>query len=96
MSTQAFAYFYVNFIENTDIGIVFVSRESDEKQFMEISKAAKRMKYYMKDSGVIDGILLASECCPIEVRSVYSPVMQLSSDRNNLYSPRDQRDPRTA
>merc|ERR1711896_125215 len=53
LNDKAYAYAYVTFVEDSDVGVVFLSTTSDGDQFHAISQQASTIKKTLKTSGCL-------------------------------------------
>merc|ERR1712190_112436 len=76
LSGTAFAYAYISFVEDSDVGVVFLSQSSDGEQFYSISQQSANVKNTLKSSGCLDAVLEAIN---------HSPVDLMTSSTNEAY-----------
>lgn len=69
LSDKAFAYAYISFIEDSDVGVVFLSTASDGEQFYGISQHAAGIKRTLARSGCLGSIAEATARCPVELQA---------------------------
>lgn len=69
LSDKAFAYAYISFVEESDVGVVFLSTASDGEQFYSISQQAANIKRTLKRTGCLSAIIDAMERCPLDLRT---------------------------
>jgi len=72
LNPKAFAYAYISFVEDSDVGLVFLSTVSDGEQFYAISRHAATIKKTLKQSGCLTAVTEAVHCCPVDTRTVCS------------------------
>merc|ERR1712217_113007 len=72
----AFAYAYISFVEDSDVGVVFLSQSSDGEQFYSISQQSANVKNTLKSSGCLNAVNEAEN---------HSPVDLMASSTNEAY-----------
>lgn len=65
LNDKAFAYAYISFVEESDVGVVFLSTSSEGEQFYAISQQAMTIKKTLKASGCLAAVSEAIACCPV-------------------------------
>jgi hypothetical protein len=69
LNDKAFAYAYISFVEESDVGVVFLSTSSEGEQFYAISQQAATIKKTLKTSGCLAAVTEAISCCPVTLGS---------------------------
>lgn len=69
LNDKAFAYAYISFVEDTDVGVVFLSTAHDGEQFYAISQNATNIKRTLKVSGCLAAVEDSIKHCPIDLRA---------------------------
>lgn len=64
-NSKAFARAYVTFIQDTEIGVVFLSAGHEDEQFYAISQQAAEVKLALERSGVLEDVREALAHCPV-------------------------------
>merc|ERR1712060_328540 len=67
LSANAFAYAYISFVEDLDVGVVFISTSSESEQFYAISQQASNVKKSLANSGCLKAVVEAMNNSPIDV-----------------------------
>merc|ERR1711920_1219886 len=65
LSGTAFAYAYISFVEDTDLGVVFLSQANEGEQFYSISQQSANVKRTLKTSGCLDAVMEAGNHSPV-------------------------------
>lgn len=68
LNDKAFAYAYISFVEESDVGVVFLSTSSEGEQFHAISQQVANVKQTIRKS-CLEAVALAVGHCPIDFRS---------------------------
>jgi len=69
LNDKAYAYAYISFIEDSDVGVVFLSMNAEGDQFYAISQQAQGIKRTLKTSGCLTAINDSIASCPISLRA---------------------------
>lgn len=76
LNDKAFVYAYISFIDETDVGVVFLSTASDGEQFYTISKHASTIKQTLHSSGCLAGVQSSMGQCPVDLRRERMPIRE--------------------
>eukprot|EP00413_Alexandrium_margalefii_P024788 CAMPEP_0204555812 /NCGR_PEP_ID=MMETSP0661-20131031/29119_1 /ASSEMBLY_ACC=CAM_ASM_000606 /TAXON_ID=109239 /ORGANISM="Alexandrium margalefi, Strain AMGDE01CS-322" /LENGTH=277 /DNA_ID=CAMNT_0051562911 /DNA_START=15 /DNA_END=844 /DNA_ORIENTATION=- len=79
LNDKAFAYAYISFVEDSEVGVVFLSTVSDGEQFYTISQQAAMVKRTLRVSGCLSLVEEAMARCPLDLHGVSPEECQRSS-----------------
>lgn len=70
LSPRAFAYGFIQFVNDTNVGILFLSTASDGDHFYSISHQASQLKNALLANNALGTILLSAQECPVSLKAV--------------------------
>eukprot|EP00392_Amoebophrya_sp_AT5.2_P000105 g105.t1 len=82
ISDRAFTYAYIGYVPKSDVCQIFLSYDNAGPQFMDISKAARRITQQLRDTQVLNAIEEAAAACPVTIQ--YQPGKRLGFLSNSF------------